>query len=89
VTTFVFEPHELPTVTIRCEAADRIAAGNVVLARHGMTYRDRFGQPRVRPEVAVVRDAEIAHMRATRELRLHVAPDESRPPDLGGGRARA
>lgn len=55
----------------------------------GLTYEDRFKQPRVRPEVAIERDGRIAFARLVRELRLDVDPDDDRIPTLPGGRRHA
>jgi hypothetical protein len=47
----------------------------------GLTYEDRFGCPRARPEIAVERDSRIGFARLVRELGLDVNnPDDARPP---------
>ena len=52
-----------------------------------MTYEDRFGAPRARPEVAIERDSRLAIARLVRELGLDVAtPANSRPPALRANR---
>lgn len=80
------EPHALRVLTLGCEALDRCEQARVALAKHGTTYEDRFGQPRVRPEVAIERDSRIAAMRAFRELSLDAdAPGEPRVARIGGG----
>ena len=53
------------------EAFDRAEQARVALAEHGITYTDRFGTPRVRPEVAVERDSRTAFARLLRDLNLH------------------
>ena len=59
-----------------------------MLAGHGMTYVDRFGAPRARPEIAVERDSRFAFARLLRELDLDLkAPaDNRRPPALRSNR---
>ena len=45
--------------------------------------------PKARGQFPRWRDAMTIEMRARRELRLPVEPDDPRPPRLTGGRARA
>jgi hypothetical protein len=60
---------------------DRCVAAREILDREGLTYTDRFGQPKARPEVAIERDGRIAFARLLRELGLDVEPPaETRPP---------
>jgi phage terminase small subunit len=86
---FDLEPHHVRLLTLAGEAWDRALTAREAIAKHGITYQDRFGAPRVRPEVAVERDARLAFARLLRELRLDVEPDAPRPPGLGGGRDAA
>lgn len=86
VNDFELEPHHVRLLTLAAEAWDRCTAARKALDAGGVTYRDRFGQPKPRPEVAVERDSRIAFARLLRELQLDVqAPDDSRPPTLGRG----
>jgi hypothetical protein len=61
-----------------------VSAAREVLDKDGLTYTDRFGAPRARPEVAIERDSRIAFARLVRELALDVEapPEPSRPPAL-------
>src|ERR1700719_2351970 len=80
---YVLEDHHLRLLTLVCESWDRGVEAREALAKHGMTYEDRFGAPRARPEVAIERDSRVAFARLVRELGLDVAsPAESRPPAL-------
>ncbi len=49
-----------------------------MLLKKGLTYTDRFGAPKSRPEVGIARDSKIVFMRAMRELALDVLPPEVR-----------
>ena len=81
---YELEPHHLRLLTLAAEAWDRCEQAREVLGKEGLTYVDRFGSPRVRPEVAVERDSRIAFARLIRELSRDVetSPDASRPPAL-------
>ena|SRR5436309_12041277 len=83
VTTWELDEHHVRLLTLAAEAFDRAVQARKIIARKGLTFRDRFGQPKPRPEVAIERDARIAFARLLRELDLDVdVPDESRPPLL-------
>ena len=69
---FDLEAHDLERLQIALEAWDRCNQAREILAEKGLTYDDRFGQPRSRPEVAIERDSRTAFMRAWRELGLDV-----------------
>src|SRR6202171_5298098 len=57
-------------------------AGSTI-AKHCLTYTDRFGAPRKRPEVSVEESARIAFARLTRELDLDCgSPSAPSPPAL-------
>jgi len=86
VEEYVLEPHHLRLLTLAAEAWDRGEEARKILAKEGLTFTDRFGQPKARPEVAIERDSRIAFARMLRELALDLEePDESRPPRLHGG----
>ena len=80
------EPHHIKLLTLAAEAWDRCQEAREILAEEGLTYEDRFHQPRARPEVAVERDSRIAFARLLRELALDVESPGSvgRPPGIGG-----
>jgi len=86
--TYDLERHHVLLLTKACEALDRGESARAIVAKKGMTYTDRFGQPCARPEVAIERDARIAFARLLRELALDVVdePAPSRPPGLTGRR---
>jgi phage terminase small subunit len=90
VRTFVLERHHLLLLEGACRSWDLAQRARAVLDREGLTYLDRWRQPRVRAEVQVEHQAKIAFARLLRELSLDVsAPEASRPPGLyNGERAR-
>jgi len=67
---YQLEPHHLHLLRLACEALDRAEEARTALAVHGTTYQDRFGAPRLRPEVAIERDSRLAFARLCRELDL-------------------
>ena len=71
---------------LAAEAWDRCQGARLAIAEHGLTFLDRFDQPRVRPEVAIERDSRTAFCRTLRELGLDVAPPPETPrPNRTGG----
>lgn len=71
------EPHHLRLLQLAGESWDRCQAARAVLDVEGISYLDRFGAPRVRPEVGVERDSRLAFARLIRELDLDVDPPVS------------
>lgn len=84
VQDYYLEPHHIRLLTLAGEAWDRCEEAREILAMEGLTYEDRFGQPRSRPEVAIERDSRLAFARLLRELDLDVEPPAtaSRPPAI-------
>jgi phage terminase small subunit len=86
---FELESHHFRLLVMACQCWDRREEARAALAEHGMTYVDRYGQPRARPEIQIERDATITFARLIRELRLGVEPDDAtRLPGLPGGSER-
>ena len=85
VDEYELEAHHVRLLTLAAQAWDRAEQARVILAKEGLTYKDRFEQPRARPEVAIERDGRIAFARLLRELALDVEPprDGPRPPGIG------
>ncbi|WP_008549704.1 P27 family phage terminase small subunit [Bradyrhizobium sp. CCGE-LA001] len=87
INDFELDSHHIRLLTKACEAWDRSELAREALAKYGMTYQDRFGAPRARPEVAIERDSRLAFARLVRELGLDVAaPADTRPPALKANR---
>lgn len=83
---YALEPHHVRLLTLAAESWDRAAMARESIAKNGLVYKDKFGNPRARPEVAVERDSRLAFARLLRELGLDAAPppDAQRPPRVGG-----
>jgi phage terminase small subunit len=81
---YELESHHLRLLQLACEAWDRSQAAREILDRDGISYTDRFGAPRARPEIAAERDCRIGFARLVRELMLDGAPlpEAARPPAL-------
>jgi phage terminase small subunit len=82
------EEHHRRLLALAGQAWDRCESARVALAEHGTVYVDRFGAPRVRPEVAIERDARLAFARLVRELDLDFDPPSAhrRRPSLRSNR---
>jgi P27 family predicted phage terminase small subunit len=77
---YLLETHHIRLLIKACEANDRCEQAREALLKYGITYEDRFGSPRARPECAIERDSRLAFARLVREIGLDVsAPTESRP----------
>lgn len=76
------DPHHIRLLTLAGEAWDRGQAAREIIDRDGMTFDDRFGQPKARPEIGIERDSRTSFARLLRELALDIeAPtDAPRPP---------
>ncbi len=84
INDYELEPHHIRLLTLAAEAWDRCEDARKVIAKLGMTYQDRFGCPKPRPEVAIEAECRIAFARLVRELNLDIeAPKPpGRPPGL-------
>lgn len=74
------DEHQVILLTKACEALDRVEEARAAIKMHGMTYTDRFGTPRARPEIAIERDNRLAVARLFRELDLDLAGDGKTAP---------
>lgn len=84
---YVLDEHHRRLLVLSAEAWDRGEQAREALAS-GLTFVDRFGAPRARPEVAIERDSRTAFARLLRELDLDAAPTptSARPPALSSNR---
>lgn len=76
------EASEIRLLTLAGEAWDRGQQAREIVDRDGMTFTDRFGQPKARPEIGIERDSRISFARLLRELALDIGEPDSRPPAL-------
>ena len=89
VSDFVFEDHHLKLLRLAAEAWDQGQQAREILKTEGLTFLDRFDQPKTRPEVAIERDARLSFARLLRELNLDLdEPETPRPPSRPGSQRR-
>jgi len=81
---FSLDAQYLRILTLAAEAWDRGEQARDYLNENGLTYTDRFGQPKSRPEVSIERDSRLGFARMIRELCLDDGPDDTRPPRSRG-----
>jgi hypothetical protein len=65
------EPHEAAILLEACLSFDRAEGARKVLEGTGLTFTDRFGQPRCRPEIAIERDNRIVFAKLIKQLNLY------------------
>jgi len=65
------QPHEVLLLAKALEAHDRAEQARRDLKRQGLTFQDRFGQPRARPEVAIERDSRAGFAKLLSQINLH------------------
>jgi phage terminase small subunit len=68
--SYEFDEHHARILALALEALQRCREARLAIDEHGLTYTDRFGAPRLRPEVAVERDSRLAVARLLRDLNL-------------------
>ncbi len=71
---YELEEQHLKLLQLAAEAWDRAQQARRLLARQGLTYRDRFGKPRKHPGVSIEEGARLAFARLLRELDLEGEP---------------
>ncbi|MDO9574474.1 MAG: hypothetical protein Q7I94_05715 [Candidatus Contubernalis sp.] len=59
---------QLQLLTLAGEAWDRSTQARILLEEKGLTYEDRFGQPRPRPEVDIEKGAKLLFEKLMRSL---------------------
>ena len=77
--TWKLKEHQVRILTLAAESWDRCAQARVAIEENGLTYDDRFGQPKARPEVGVERDSRLAFARLIRDLDLDIEEPQEKP----------
>lgn len=75
IRVFELEDHHRRLLTLAAECWDRAVQARKILAREGITYRDRFGKPRKHPAVSVEEQARLGFAKLLRELDLEGEPN--------------
>lgn len=70
VAEYELEASHLKLLQLAAEAWDRAAQARRILAKEGVTYRDRFGKPRKHPAVSIEEQARLQFARLVREIDL-------------------
>jgi phage terminase small subunit len=81
--------HHCRLLEAACSAWDRMVQAREIVAELGLTFVDKGGDPRARPEIAIERDSRTSFLRTLRELDLDVQPPpepRTRPPGLRSNR---
>jgi phage terminase small subunit len=79
---YQLEPHHVRLLQLAAEAWDRCQEAREAIKQHGLTFENKYGETKMRPEVAVEQASRIAFARLVRELNLSEDPPDSRPPAL-------
>jgi len=85
---YELEPHHVRLLTLASEAWDRCVEAREAIKKHGLTFTNRYGEVKLRPEATIEKDSRIAFARLVRELNLtESGPEPPRPHPLRyGGR---
>jgi phage terminase small subunit len=86
VAAYELDTHHVELLRLASEALDRAEEARAALRENGLTYVDRFGMPKPRPEIFIERASTITFARLVRELGLDKAhlPDSLRSGELTG-----
>ena len=80
VSTYRLEQHHLKLLVLACESFDRSVAAREAIGEQGLTYTNRHGEPRPRPEVSIEKDNRLSFARLLRELDLDCEPPSGEKP---------
>lgn len=79
--TYDFDPQDLKTLRLALESLDRCNMARRAIRREGMTWTDRLGNVRPRPEVAIERDAKAQWVKLMAALSLPTDEGSAVKPD--------
>ena len=84
VSEWTLSDHHIRLLLLAAESWDRCEQARKRILKNGLTFNDRFDQPKARPEIAIERDSRLAFARLIRELDLDtdVPPQSSRMPGI-------
>jgi phage terminase small subunit len=80
VSDWELEFHEKMLLTLAAGCWDRAAKARKVVDELGMTFTDRFGMPKTRPEVSIERLEKIAFLKIMKQLDLEGVEEPSKLP---------
>lgn len=69
----------LRILRVSLEAFDRAQAARQAIDEQGMTFLDKFGQPKPHPLLAIERDSRAAFLAGLKALNLDLEPLRDRP----------
>ena len=69
----------LRILRVSLEAFDRAQAARQAIDAQGMTFSDKFGQPKPHPLLAIERDSRAAFLAGLKALNLDLEPLRDRP----------
>jgi phage terminase small subunit len=81
---YELESQHIKLLRLAADAWDRVQEARQAIKKHGLTFVDRFGAPRARPEVKMEIENRTSFARLLRELAIDTEPpsDANRPPPL-------
>ena len=70
ISLYQLDPSGLSILRICAESWDDSQRARATIGKLGATYKDRYGNPRQRPEVKVLNDARLVFLKSLRLLNL-------------------
>jgi hypothetical protein len=59
-TDYELEPHHVRLLQLAGESWDRCQEAREAIKKHGMTFENKYGETKIRPEAVVKKDSRIA-----------------------------
>ena len=79
--SFELESQHLKILQLAAEAWDCYELARDDIATNGATFKNKFGDVKPHPSVALMQNSRLAFLRALRELNLDVQPPETPRPN--------